>query len=589
MSTRLANLCVHVIPSSNVKFLNNSANSGGGLSTIAGDREVFINNCIFNGNFVDIGGGSGGGAIYSKGGVVKKFINQCTFIQNSGSGSVFKADHGDSTIFTNSIFYDNDGTEIYIERVDENTDEIYVGIQYSLTDFEFDSMYVSTGSTLENLGGNIDIDPMFADTANGNYHLLASSQLINAGHPDSTDSDGSRADIGAYPYLNSYSGPTWYITEDGNDTTATGATDDPFRSIQAGINFSSDADSVTVAAGTYVENINFRGRNIAVVGADRETTIIDGNQSGPVVTLEAEDHNYTGIIKNLSIYNGSGIEHSSTRLKGGGGVFVRNDEHIATAIIDNCIITGNDLNGSGKGSAVFFDFGSYGIIRNSILKENINLSEGVIFSWSDYLIENTLITQNTSRVVFQHSSWSPSTPIVNQVTITNNFVPAGETDGYILGTQFDSQFDFRNTNIVDNEQQGLYIFGDSIGYNPSLSVNYCNADYPNVDGTGNIDVDPMFVDTANGNYNLLASSQLINGGHPDSLDSDGSRADIGAYPYLNNYSGPIWYITEGGNDTTATGASDDPFRSIQSGINFSNSGDTVLVAAGQYTENINWS
>ncbi len=61
--------------------------------------------------------------------------------------------------------------------------------------------------------GNIDVDPMFVDTANSNYHLLASSQLINGGHPDSTDSDGSRADMGAYPYLNSYSGPTWYITE----------------------------------------------------------------------------------------------------------------------------------------------------------------------------------------------------------------------------------------------------------------------------------------------------------------------------------------------------------------------------------------
>ena len=103
---------------------------------------------------------------------------------------------------------------------------------------------------------------MFVYTANANYLLLASSQLINACHPDSTDSDGTVTDMGAYPYLNSYSGPTWYISESGNDTTATGASDDPFRSIQAGINFSSDTDSVTVAAGTYVENINFRGRNI---------------------------------------------------------------------------------------------------------------------------------------------------------------------------------------------------------------------------------------------------------------------------------------------------------------------------------------
>jgi hypothetical protein len=34
--------------------------------------------------------------------------------------------------------------------------------------------------------GNIDVDPMFADTANGDFNLLADSRLIDAGHPDST-------------------------------------------------------------------------------------------------------------------------------------------------------------------------------------------------------------------------------------------------------------------------------------------------------------------------------------------------------------------------------------------------------------------
>ena len=163
--------------------------------------------------------------------------------------------------------------------------------------------------------GNIDVDPVFVDTANGNYHLLASSMCINAAHPDSTDSDGSRLDMGAYPYLNSYSGPTWYVEPAGNNTTGTGSIDNPLASIQSAINFSTTtSDSVTVAAGTYMENINFRGRNIKVVGEDKETTIIDGNENGTVVVFEngIEFNQYQdAVLKNFTITNGSGWEDGS--------------------------------------------------------------------------------------------------------------------------------------------------------------------------------------------------------------------------------------------------------------------------------------
>jgi hypothetical protein len=54
------------------------------------------------------------------------------------------------------------------------------------------------------------------------------------------------------------------------------------------------------------------------------------------------------------------------------------------------------------------------------------------------------------------------------------------------------------------------------------------------------------------------------------------------------YAGPLWYVSENGSDELSSGSIDDPFASIQNAINISNNGDTIIVASGSYTENINF-
>jgi parallel beta-helix repeat protein len=51
------------------------------------------------------------------------------------------------------------------------------------------------------------------------------------------------------------------------------------------------------------------------------------------------------------------------------------------------------------------------------------------------------------------------------------------------------------------------------------------------EGEGNIDADPLFVLSEHRDYRLLWGSPCIDSGHPDSLDPDGTRSDMGAYPF----------------------------------------------------------
>jgi len=48
-------------------------------------------------------------------------------------------------------------------------------------------------------------------------------------------------------------------------------------------------------------------------------------------------------------------------------------------------------------------------------------------------------------------------------------------------------------------------------------------------GTGNIDIDPHFVSEAHHDVRLLWGSPCIDAGHPDLLDIDDTKSDMGAY------------------------------------------------------------
>ncbi|MDP2895776.1 MAG: choice-of-anchor Q domain-containing protein [bacterium] len=92
------------------------------------------------------------------------------------------------------------------------------------------------------------------------------------------------------------SGATWHVAPPplGNDSNP-GTEGLPFATIQHGIDASSDGDTVTVAQGTYQENVKFKGKNIFLTGTNPldpdviAKTIIQRRQLGPTVTFSGTE------------------------------------------------------------------------------------------------------------------------------------------------------------------------------------------------------------------------------------------------------------------------------------------------------------
>ncbi len=96
----------------------------------------------------------------------------------------------------------------------------------------------------------------------------------------------------------------------------------------------------------------------------------------------------------------------------------------------------------------------------------------------------------------------------------------GETEGAIIWNITNSIIDA--TDPID--VQAPYLESD-------VTVNYSCLFGEDWSGTGNINIDPLFVNPDNNIYNLQVTSQCIDSGDPLLFDTDGSRLDMGYFPY----------------------------------------------------------
>ncbi|NIP27243.1 MAG: hypothetical protein GWN67_22780 [Phycisphaerae bacterium] len=140
--------------------------SGGGIKSEV--SSPIIENCIISGNAAT---GEGGGILCAKG---NPSINNCTISYNSASGDgggiMCYADC--VLIVSNCIFWGNigvPGPQISLVEIELLGGCPTFTISYSDVQGGAAGVYIDSGCTLNWEAGNIDIDPLFADS--GDYHL----------------------------------------------------------------------------------------------------------------------------------------------------------------------------------------------------------------------------------------------------------------------------------------------------------------------------------------------------------------------------------------------------------------------------------
>ena len=461
----------------NITISDNYASFGGGGIYCYASCSPILQNVIISGNSSDDDGGGiycreysspslqnviiSGNSSDDDGGGIYCYNYSSTSLQNvTITGNTASDDGGGiycnlycSTILINSILWNNSPQEI---------------LNYS-------SPITATYSDIEGGwtgAGNIDIDPLFVDPGNGDYHLQLTSPCIDAGDPTSPlDPDGTIVDMGAY-YFNQFDGPIWHISMTGSDITGTGWEGNPFATIQHGINIAADTDTVLVHPGTYVENISFNGKLITVGSLFLTTTdttyisstIIDGNSSGSVVAF-GNSENLTAVLCGFSIINGS--------YSNGGGIYCSS----SSPSLMNLMISGNS---AVFGGGILCTNSSASLMNMTISGNSADYGGGILCIDSSPDLMNITISDNTANLYGGGICCNESSPSLVNITISGNSANHG---GGIYCESYSSPI-LQNVTISDNTASDTSGRGGGI-----YCLDYSNPDLQKViisDNTANL-------------------------------------------------------------------------------------------------------
>jgi hypothetical protein len=325
--------------------------------------------------------------------------------------------------------------------------------------------------------------------------------------------------------------------------------------IQAAIDAASNGDTVVVAAGTYLEHIDFKGKAIEVrSSAGPATTIIDAGGTNQVVTFKTGEGR-SSVLRGFTVTHGGGYYE-------GLGVFVQG----ASPTIVGNVITGNvwePESGAGKGIAVeggspliqanviadnpggavgggiaaregepeivgniieghsaYFGAGvslSGGTLRDNVIRGNhAGSAGGGVIADKNVSLVNNLIIDNSAVNVGGGVAWSPSPAAAYTASIVNNTLAGNQAPngsavlvggaGATLANNVLSGPSGSSVVSCLNAAPGATVFSYNDVYNGTASPYAGCSDQTGT--SGNISADPLL----DAGYGLLAGSPAIDAG-----------------------------------------------------------------------------
>lgn len=260
-----------------------------------------------------------------------------------------------------------------------------------------------------------------------------------------------------------------------------------YPTIQEAIDAAVSGSIILVSNGIYYEHLVV-DKTLPLIGQNKTTTIIDGNGTGVVVCVKANNVTVNGFtLRNgkeglcIEHHNGSIISDNIITLNERGGILLNRS---SDNLIDNNLIlrNGNPLPGFSYGEGITLNFSNNNTINNNVVDWNVVCGIVLVSSCSN-LISNNTIERSVDGIAISGNA-SKNNSIYYNNFVWNDFhvggaVPPNFWDDGVTGNFWD---DYAG---LDDGSNGR-VAGDGVGDTdlPHLGVD----NYPLINPLGSIPI-----------------------------------------------------------------------------------------------------